>query len=695
MQRLWILSALLVCAASVLWAQPIRNNSFEQKLEAAQEAELAANYAGALDFYEDAYDDLRSQGRGGRGSSNNTQKDAFRLKIADLSYEIRDYEKAEKNYRRVIEKDKEGRYIDAIFLHGKSLKALGKYDIAIKAFQTYINKSDNQELIAKARNELKGIELVEGLEPNIETSFRALDKKVNSGSGEFSPRENPDDGNLYYGSFNRNKIIEVDGEDDEYHAKIYMANIGKEGKIGKAEALDKNVNREGFHNSNVAFTEDGRTMYFTRVQTTGTEITSSQILVSQKGDGGWSAPAVATGLNGEWHSKNPALGRLYGKKVIFFSSDMPGGSGGMDIYYANILGDGQFSTPVNLGEGINSTSDDLCPFYHDGTLYYSTDGRPTIGGYDIFYTVWNGAEWSSTENLGLGFNSSFDDLYFSMNRDGKSGYIVSNRPTENKKKLKSKTCCDDIFSFTVQELIIDLLAVVIDEKEGALNGATIKLKNTTDPISNPTDSKYNALGNEFQFLLGSDYKYKAIITADGYYPDSIEFNTAGILDNYTVNKTITLQPIPPEPEVTETTETVTINQPIRLNNIYYDFDDDKILPDAEQDLNTLHDLLIEYPDMIIELSSHTDSQGRGSYNEDLSQRRAESATDWLLDKGIDKKRIKPVGYGESVILNKCKNGVKCTDDEHRENRRTEFKIIAGPQTIEIKKQVKKSVPSGN
>lgn len=694
MQRLWILSALLVCAASVLWAQPIRNNSFEQKLEAAQEAELAANYAGALDFYEDAYDDLRSQGRGGRGSSNNTQKDAIRLKIADLSYEIRDYEKAEKNYRRVIEKDKEGRYIDAIFLHGKSLKALGKYDIAIKAFQTYINKSDNQELIAKARNELKGIELVEGLEPNIETSFRALDKKVNSGSGEFSPRENPDDGNLYYGSFNRNKIIEVDGEDDEYHAKIYMANIGKEGKIGKAEALDKNVNREGFHNSNVAFTEDGRTMYFTRVQTTGTEITSSQILVSQKGDGGWSAPAVATGLNGEWHSKNPALGRLYGKKVIFFSSDMPGGSGGMDIYYANILGDGQFSTPVNLGEGINSTSDDLCPFYHDGTLYYSTDGRPTIGGYDIFYTVWNGAEWSSTENLGLGFNSSFDDLYFSMNRDGKSGYIVSNRPTENKKKLKSKTCCDDIFSFTVQELIIDLLAVVIDEKEGALNGATIKLKNTTDPISNPTDSKYNALGNEFQFLLGSDYKYKAIITADGYYPDSIEFNTAGILDNYTVNKTITLQPIPPEPEVTETTETVTINQPIRLNNIYYDFDDDKILPDAEQDLNTLHDLLIEYPDMIIELSSHTDSQGRGSYNEDLSQRRAESATDWLLDKGIDKKRIKPVGYGESVILNKCKNGVKCTDDEHRENRRTEFKIIAGPQTIEIKKQVKKTT-TGN
>ena len=690
MQRQITLCVLALAFVGSLYAQPIRNNSLDQKLVAAQEAEQAANYAGALEWYEEAFEDTRKSG-GTRSAASNEKSNQFRLKIAELSYEIRDYVKAEKNFRRIVEKDEEGQYIDAIFMHGKSLKAIGEYDVAIKAFSTFINKSDNPELIKMARNELAGIDLLEGLEPNIETSFRILDKKINSGSGEFSPRQNPDDDNLYYASMNTNKII--DASDNEVVAQIMVASRGKDGKFGKAEKLDKTINREGFHSSNVAFSDDGRTMYFTRVQTVGTEITSSEILYSKKTDAGWGAPNKATAINGEWHSKNPALGTLFGRKVMFFCSDMPGGSGGMDIFYANVLGDGEFSSPVNLGKGINTASDDLSPFFHEGTLYYSTDGKPTIGGHDIFYTVWDGTEWSQVENLGLGFNSSYDDLYFSTNKDGKSGYIVSNRPAEGKRRLKSKTCCDDIYSFEVQELVIDLIATVIDESEGALNGATIKLENRTDPIANPLDSKYNALGNEFQFLLGSDYKYKAVITADGYYPDSIEFNTAGILDNYTVNKTIKLNPIPkePEPVVTEETTTVTINEPIRLDNIYYDLDDDKILLDAEKDLNVLYDLLNKYPDMVIELSSHTDAQGRSSYNEGLSQRRAESAKRWLVERGVSKKRIKPVGYGETYIINHCKNGVKCSDDEHRQNRRTEFKILEGPQTIEITKQVTKPI----
>ena len=133
-------------------------------------------------------------------------------------------------------------------MHGKSLKAIGEYDVAIKAFSTFINKSDNPELIKMARNELAGIDLLEGLEPNIETSFRILDKKINSGSGEFSPRQNPDDDNLYYASMNTNKII--DASDNEVVAQIMVASRGKDGKFGKAEKLDKTINREGFHSSN-------------------------------------------------------------------------------------------------------------------------------------------------------------------------------------------------------------------------------------------------------------------------------------------------------------------------------------------------------------------------------------------------------------------------------------------------------------
>ena len=137
------------------------------------------------------------------------------------------------------------------------------------------------------------------------------------------------------------------------------------------------------------------------------------------------------------------------------------------------------------------------------------------------------------------------------------------------------------------------------------------------------------------------------------------------------------------------TETVTINEAIRFDNIYYDFDKWDILPESETDLNIILNLMNEYSDMVIELSSHTDSRGQTAYNQNLSQKRAESARQWLLDKGVVGERIVPKGYGEAVILNKCVNGARCTTEEHRFNRRTEFKILEGPQTIEIRREVKK------
>ena len=291
-----------------------------------------------------------------------------------------------------------------------SLKAQAKYDKAITAFNNLITYSTDEELKNKARFELEGIAMVEGLEPNIETSFKPIDKEVNSASAEYSPRENPD-GNLYYGSLDRRDAIEIEDDQDDYHAKIFLANREDQGKFDNAEALKENVNRKGFHNTHLAFSEDGRAMYFTRVQTVGTEITSSKLMVSYKKDSGWSASEELPTVNGDWLAKQPAVGSLFGRTVLYFVSDMQGGQGGMDIYYSNILGDGQFSAPVNLGEKINTEKDELTPFYFSGTLYFSSDGFPTIGGYDIFYSLWDGSEWSTAENMGLGYNSSYDDLY--------------------------------------------------------------------------------------------------------------------------------------------------------------------------------------------------------------------------------------------------------------------------------------------
>jgi peptidoglycan-associated lipoprotein len=302
-----------------------------------------------------------------------------------------------------------------------------------------------------------------------------------------------------------------------------------------------------------------------------------------------------------------------------------------------------------------------------------------MGGYDIFYSAWTGSGWSDAANIGFNYNTSYNDKFLRFNTSGNAGFLVSNRTHKDKKKFKgSETCCEDIYLVNIRDLIIDL-QLLVDGEKGPLDGATVELLEGPKMIS--TESKTNYTGNNFSFLLDADKSYKAIVTRDGYYPDSVTFNTNGIFDDYTFKKTVKLNPKPKEAEY----DVYTINEPIRLNNIYYDFDDDKILPDAEKDLSYLVELMDKYPDMVIELSSHTDSRGVSTYNQKLSQRRADSAKRWLVKEGIEASRIKAVGYGESLLLNRCKDGVRCSEEEHRFNRRTEFKIIAGPQTIEIQK----------
>jgi peptidoglycan-associated lipoprotein len=168
-----------------------------------------------------------------------------------------------------------------------------------------------------------------------------------------------------------------------------------------------------------------------------------------------------------------------------------------------------------------------------------------------------------------------------------------------------------------------------------------------------------------------------IATRDGYRPDTVDFNTVGVRKTTSIEKKLLLRLVRVEPVY----DTIRENEPIRLDNILYDYDKWDIRPDAEPDLQYLTDILKKYPDMKIELSSHTDARGRDEYNEQLSQKRAESAKNWIVAKGVPSDRIVPKGYGEKQLLNECANGVECTEEQHQLNRRTEFKIISGPTSI--------------
>ncbi|MEP6648260.1 MAG: OmpA family protein, partial [Saprospiraceae bacterium] len=445
--------------------------------------------------------------------------------------------------------------------------------------------------------------------------------------------------------------------------------------------LPDKINREGFHTASPSLSPDGKRLFFTRSVLTGNDVTESKIFMSPSTGEGWGAPEELKGINGNYLAKQPTPGILFGKEVLFFSSNMLGGSGGFDLYYADRISDNVYDIPVNLGSLINTSLDEETPFYLNNKLYFSSNGLPGLGGLDIFRTEWNGQAWSKAENLGKGYNSSYDDFFFSVNEDGKVGFLVSNRPDELSHSLKSKTCCDDIYQFHIRDVVIDLITSTYDGNAPLL-GAKVTVFEINQGKTGKSEVQVNDKINDSQFGLDKDKKYKVLIEKDGYAPSDFELNTVGMVANQTIKRTVKMVK---KPEDKNGMETLTMNEPIRLNNIYYDFDDDKILAESEKDLTFLLGLMKQYPDMVIELSSHTDSRGNDDYNERLSQRRAQSAKNWLVKHGIKENRIEAVGYGEKQILNQCINGIDCTEEEHRVNRRTEFKIIAGPTTIEVKK----------
>ena len=716
--RFGILIFLSFVFTSNLLAQPMKSLPREMMLEVAEEQLEYKDYYHALEWFEKAYDEEREL--------------SVAKQIADIHLKLRDYRKAESWYKRVLKQDKLGEYSHLNMQYAQLLKINGKYEEALPAFATIIDSTEDQNLIKLAYNEIKGIEAYGFSPAPVDIIVEGLERGVNSSFSEYSPNIDTE-GNIYFSSYQRKNVI-IEGEKDEdpkkkktkkkksstskskkknsrsssakgpepsQFANIYTTTYDeKKKRWNKPTELGQEINRPGYHTSNVYITEDGRRMYFTRALLDGNEVQESKIHVSFKDGSNWGPSEEVKGVNGNFLSKAPVMGEIFGAEVMFFASDMDGGKGGDDIYYASRISDTEFGIPTNLGESINTPGNEATPFFRETVLHFSSDGHPGLGGLDIFKSSWNGAQWEDVENLGKGYNTSFDDHFYRLNTDGSRGFLVSNRP--GTRSTHGKTCCDDIFEVKLREFKIDLLSQVLDE-EGPLPGATMTLVSIENNDIGSTDSQSKPDSSIFRFPLDRDVKYRVEVTREGYYPGSYEFNTVGLIDDQTIKKVITLEPIP-KPEVDpnegndkpkDDVEIITTNTPIRMSNIYYDLNDAKILPDAETDLYKILGWMQRYPDMVVELSSHTDSQGKDRANERLSQRRSESAKNWLVNQGINPNRIQAVGYGEQFILNRCVNGVQCSDDEHRFNRRTEFKIISGPQTIEVKKEVRRGSVQGN
>lgn len=710
MKRIALIFILSIFSTYCLEAQPLRQASYETMLKTADEQFEKKDYYRALEWYEKAYDE----------SSDND----LIPKIARLHYLLRDYNRAERYFARVLRRDKENKYADFRFDYARCLKMNEEYEDAILEFQQFIDETTNAELRELAKIELQGARMALDLPP-VETDFEIENagRDINSKTSEYSAVLDPTGETMYFAGFNTDDIIEMNGEDSTGNfAKIYTSTMGEKG-WGEPQALSDVINRPGFHSSAVALSRNGGTLFFTRAQLEGNTVKESKLYYSIGGSGRWEGAQEVKGINGDYIVKHPAVGELFGSQVLFFSCNKDGGEGGFDIYYATKINDGEYGEPVNLGKAINTPGDEVTPFYQDGTLYFSSNGLPGIGGLDIFYSTWDGVKWSEAENMGKGYNSSVDDKFFAVDQTGYKGILLSNR--EGGSSVQSKTCCDDIYTLVIPKITANLVVGVFNEDRKPLMGATVDLIDTSSgEINTQTSEK----GNRFDYPLEMELPYLVRASKTGYTVDSVAFNTFELSESKTFEYRLYLSKEEPvAPPVTSTTEevedpeplidTVTIEQAIVLENILYDFNKANIKEQAEQDLEIVLGLMNEYPDMVVELSSHTDYRGDDAFNKDLSQRRAESARRWLAERGIDPNRIQARGYGEqkpqTVSSKVAKNYsflaegdvltpayIDALDSEEKQekahaiNRRTEFKIIEGPEKIAFKRIIRREPPEG-
>ncbi len=384
------------------------------------------------------------------------------------------------------------------------------------------------------------------------------------------------------------------------------------------------------------------------------------LYISRKLEGQWTEPERAQiEGNGDYNMCHAAYGP--NAKILYFASDMPGGYGGYDIWYSIKSGKQGWQKPINCGALINSAGDELFPYVAaDGTLYFASDAHVGMGGLDIFRSVGAEQSWEPIANMQSPINSSYDDFGMSLAPGSlQMGFLTSNRP--------GGKGSDDIYGFILDQFdakkSLDIY-VYDKETQQPLPEATVTIVDLQDYYQQlSTDD----LGRTTTMLpMGQTYTVAANL--QGYRESQIPLSVTPMLEDHILL----------EVPLTRSLAGIDYQEgaSYELKDLYYDFDQYYIRPDAAVILDELVALMRDqYPAMRILLSSHTDCRGTSKYNQKLSDKRAQSAAEYLYSHGIEKSRIKYVGMGESEPINGCTDGVPCSESDYQQNRRTEISVL--------------------
>lgn len=570
--------------------------------------------------------------------------------------------KAEKWYTALFDMnpDQEAEYY---YRYAQSLKSIQNYKKADEILELFYKKSGNDQrakLFSSKKNYLEDIK-------ENSNRFTVEDAGINSAYSD------------YGSSFWNNKLVFASARDttgtfrkiskwtNQSFTNLYSSELDANSNPKKVERLGSKINSK-FHEATPVFTKDGTSMYFTRNNylrgkkgRDDQRITLLKIYKASLIDGKW-ANVKELPFNSDAYSvAHPALS--VDEKELYFASNMPGTLGQSDLFKVTINGDDTYSTPVNLGPSVNTEGRETFPFISDDNeLYFASDGRPGLGGLDIFVTKIKKEAFEEIKNVGAPINGSQDDFAFLINTKTRVGFFTSNR--------EGGHGYDDIYKFKEIKKL---------ECQQFLSGY-ITDKETEDILPNAKVT-----------LFDENMKALATIVSNekGYYSFSVFCGIRYIVraEKMQYESNEASKDIPKESG--ETTLSLSLDKRIKkvavgtdlakvldIPIIYFDLDKSFIRKDAAFELEKVLAVMLANPSMKVDIRSHTDSRQTFKYNEALSDRRAKSTRVWLIKNGIAADRLTAKGYGEYQLTNRCADDVECTEEEHQLNRRSEFIIIS-------------------
>ncbi|MCX6300708.1 MAG: OmpA family protein [Bacteroidia bacterium] len=652
MKRFLILIILLAVVASP------ESSAQKRKADRAYASFDAGEYFDAIDLFKDTYSKTKK--------SDKVSRTELVFMIAECYRLVNDPKNAETWYKLAVKSA--ATKPEAQYWYAESLKKNGKYQQAIDELKKYkqIAPSD-----AKADQEIRACELSLEWQRNPEV-YRVTElKDLNSKESDFSPAYGRDDFGVVYFTSSREDAAgnKTHGATGQGYTDIFESRLDKKSKWSTPVPAE-GINSE-FEDGTPFFTSDYKEIYFTRCEAGKREKKGCIIMYSKRSGENWSEPKNLEILPDSLVAAHPALSS--DGQTLYFVSDMAGGSGGKDIWMVTRTGSGgAWSKPKNPGPDINTPGNELFPYVrNDGTLYFSSDGLIGMGGLDIFKAAPQPDGSWIVQNMKSPINSSADDFGITFENENERGIFSSTR------KGKSN---DELYEFEFPPLRFSITGLVKDEKTGApITASTVSLI-ASDGSNLQAET---GAGGDFKFTLKPDVDYIFLASKTGYLNGKERETTKGQEKSREFMVTILL---------------TAIDKPIELPNIFYDFGKWDLRPESMVSLDKLVETLNDNPNVTIELMSHTDSRDTEEYNYDLSQKRAQSVVQYLIEKGIEPERLSAKGYGESspkvvdasvvfqasflktgtVLSEQYINSLASEEQKeiaHQINRRTEFRVL--------------------